>query len=120
MRPILKQCVCYNMCNGKKVLFWKYSWINAKPLIDWAPNELSGDQKKGVVDDYWQYGQKWKWEIIGSRVLEDIRVKMNLMDINNNKEEEDKPYWTLESSSKFSVTTSYHNINAGNIAMQDK
>lgn len=112
--------VRFSVHNGRKARFWEDSWVDREKLVGWAPPNLTEIERNRVVADYWQHGRGWKWDIIGDRIPEEVRSRMDIMEIKDDELDDDEAYWTMEDSGKFTVSSAYQHINSGNIVLQDK
>lgn len=118
-KHVVQNGMRFKVNNGKRAKFWTDIWIDDQVLMNWAPPELTEEQRNGTVTHFWSDEVGWNWNKIGDRLPEDIKKKLQMLNLTDKTAEEDEAYWSKDKTGNFSVASAYESINGSNFAMQD-
>lgn len=66
---LLKKGSNWNICNGKQVNFQQYKWLSEGRLINKSLKPIPEDQLGRRMEDYWEPGSGWKWNLLHNFIL---------------------------------------------------
>lgn len=89
--------------NDRSTLFWDHRWATPQPLIDLAsvpvPNEILGY----TVEEMWEVGQGWKWDVFGPYLNQDVLRRIQSFALEEDSEAGDLLYWRDGAKGKFTI-----------------
>lgn len=118
-KPFFKQGCRRIVNNGIDTKFWKDVWICDTPLEEFVVAGQGTPNLEARVLDMWRQGQGWKWEVIETHLPRHVVQKLEICSLGEHPEEQDGHSWRLTATSKFSVSSMYHEITKTTSVMQD-
>lgn len=104
---VLEKGTRWRLGNGRRILFWKHSWLEDRPLEEIATIELPENEREKRVIDYWIKDIGWDVATLTKFLPGASLEKLAGMIICEAEENEDRATWSLEASGKFTTKSAY-------------
>lgn len=91
--------------SGKKTLFWDHKWLFKSPIIDRVTQEPPIDIAEATVEEIWEQGAGWKWDVFAPYLDQDTLKMIQAHEVLEDPEAEDVMYWDDGPKGKFSVSS---------------
>lgn len=72
-----------------------------------AIQEITEEEVRSTVADYWAYGRGWKWDRLENKLPEGTKDKLAGFVVCEDDQARDGPKWAWEESGQFSVSSAY-------------
>lgn len=79
--PLICQGFSFTVRNGKQTRFWTNVWLGDKPLSERCLTKREGTYDDERVADLWRSGRGWKWEKLHNTLPEDLKKKLELINL---------------------------------------
>ena len=89
--------------NGRNTLFWDHRWATPEPLIDLAASPVPADILGHTVEEMWETGQGWKWDVFGPYLPQDVLRRIQSYELKDDPTIGDLLYWREGAKGKFSI-----------------
>ena len=102
----LKKGIKTEVRNGRNALSWRDIWLDSKPLLEEASQDVSLSDSFKTVDYYWIRSKGWNWDMLSNLLPHQALTKLAAVMLSED-DPEAAQYWGPSSKGKFSVKTAY-------------
>lgn len=93
--------------NGCSTRFWMDKWIGDQLLHQQMKASVSLPELYVNVNEYWEEGKGWKWELIWELIPPETANKLAGVVLSDDAEDGDDIGWSNEENEKFSIRSAY-------------
>lgn len=107
MKDVVIPGLSWVIGDGKRIRFWKDSWMTQKSLLEDAITEIPAALAGVKIREIWQRGVGWMLQQIASYVTDDMKLQLAAIVVDDITGAKDRVAWGHTQNGKFTVTSAY-------------